>query len=572
MKKGSNQQAIRLQKAGRSLIPLLDGGTANSLRESLERLISSESNLVLLGQFKRGKSTIANCLLGRDLLPYAAVPLTGLVTEIRYGEKEEIIVHYNDGGEERFPLASLSEFVSEKENPRNAKDVGKIVVFCDSAFLKRGVLLIDTPGFGSTFVHNTQTTETYLKNCDAAVFVMSADSPLSQEEVEFIKQVRAYAPKIIFVLNKVDYLTSDDSVEVQKHIEGELSKIGVKAKLIPLSARLALDAILSKNNTAISKSGIRELEHTITKFLSYEKEDALLESVKLKLIAASCMLHNKLASEHAALRLDSESLQEKIAEFKEESDSAVKSSQMRLAAIDDGFSGVLSEISGDLESAKQSISPKIHAKIRREIERSRVDANSRLAELADILLRESIEKELSEWWKGEDRKIRHKISLIASEYSKETEKIGLKLSRISEGLFNFKVKQMPVECSIDYETDFYFKIDGVNPASFVPNFELLLPTALFRKRLLSSLEAKVNEELEINCGRIRYDYQQRLKAGKENFQKLQAKALEEMMLQIEEGFKSGLQLASSSVSEKSGRAEQIKTQLNLLDKINEEFT
>ena len=560
-----------MQKAGESLMPLLEGGTAISLRESLARLASSESNLVLLGQFKRGKSTIANCLLGRDLLPYAAVPLTGLVTEVRFGETEEIVVHYNDGGEARFPLTFLSGFVSERENPRNVKNVGKIVVFCGSAFLKRGVLLIDTPGFGSTFVHNTQTTETYLKNCDAAVFVMSADSPLSLEEVGFIRQVRAYAPKIIFVLNKVDYLSSEDAAEVRTHIGGELAKIGVTTRLIPLSARLALDAILNRNNRAIRKSGIRELERTIIKFLSYEKEDALLESVRLKLMAASCMLHNKLASEHAALQLDSESLQEKIAEFKEESVSAVKSGRMRLAGIDEEFSGILSEITGDLESAKQSISRKIYAKIRREIERSRVSANSRLAELTDILLRQCIEKELSDWWKVEDGKIHQKIRVIESEYSKETEKIGLKLSRISEGIFDFKLKQLPVECTIDYDTDFYFKIDGVNPASLAPNFEMLLPNPLFRKRLLGNLNAKVNEELEINCGRIRYDYLQRLKTGKENFQKLQAKALEEMILQIEEGFKSGLQLASSSISEKSGRAEYIKAQLDVLDEINKEF-
>ncbi|TEB17527.1 Bacterial dynamin-like protein [Pelotomaculum sp. FP] len=64
---------------------------ASLLVESRERLIQETFTLVILGEFKRGKSTFINALLGAQLLPTAIVPLTAIPTVIRYGES--LVVH-----------------------------------------------------------------------------------------------------------------------------------------------------------------------------------------------------------------------------------------------------------------------------------------------------------------------------------------------------------------------------------------------------------------------------------------------------------------------------------------------
>ena len=79
-----------------------------------------------------------------------------------------------------------------------------------AAILKHGVVLIDTPGIGSTFTHNTEATLNFLPQCDAALFVVSADPPLTEVEAEFLKEVRSRVSRLFFIFNKVDYLNEQE--------------------------------------------------------------------------------------------------------------------------------------------------------------------------------------------------------------------------------------------------------------------------------------------------------------------------------------------------------------------------
>jgi len=280
----------------------------NVISGVIERLDKQEFNLVLLGQFKRGKSTLANCFIGKEVLPSGVVPLTSIITEIRFGKKEEIQVIFKNRKKMSLPLKRLLEFVTEKGNPKNKKRVEKVLAFCESDFLKDGLVLIDTPGISSTLSHNTEITEKYIPNCDVGVLIISADSPLSLEEIGFIKKIREYAPKIFFTLNKCDYSSDTDIRELTKHIEDELSKIGIKTKLIPISSRLGLEAKIKKNKDLLKKSGIADFENDLTEFLSSNKYNTLLESTKLKINSISKSLYNRLNSEYVAISMDSKKL------------------------------------------------------------------------------------------------------------------------------------------------------------------------------------------------------------------------------------------------------------------------
>jgi len=561
----------KLKKAGERILPLLDNETAKSLKESLGRLEMSESNLVILGQFKRGKSTLANCFLRKKILPCSAVPLTALITEIRYRDKEGLLIEYNDEGEE-LPLASLHKFVTERENPKNKKNIKHVTVFCNSEFLRKGVVLIDTPGLGSTFTHNTNTTEEYVKNCDVAVFVMSADSPLSLGELEFIKRIRTYTPRIFFVLNKMDYLSKEQLEEVQHHIESELESVGINAKLTTISANLALDAVLVKNERSFEKSGVKKLERMLIEFLSSEKETVLLESTRLKILAATRTLRNELSSRYAILQLDEKNIKGRMDEFEEETENVLQSGRIYSTVIDEEFSIILEGITNDLESTKSIFSRKIYKKLRDMVEHSEIKTNSGLVDLTNQLLKQHIEEELSLWWEAEDKKIRAKIDYMETKYFRENEKLVSRLIKITKGLFDFQFQPANAKCSIDYETDFYFKIDGMYEGMYRPKPEMLLPNPIFKKLLLGDLQKRVDEQVDKNCGRIRYDYLQRLEIGKNRFKELQLKTLEDMKKEIEWGLQTGIAIASSSISEKSRQTQRIRKELDLIDKVDRELS
>ncbi|MDN5344604.1 MAG: hypothetical protein PWQ18_715 [Clostridia bacterium] len=89
--------------------------------------------------------------------------------------------------------------------------LSQVEVFYPSPLLSKGVVLIDTPGIGSTFRHNTEATLNFLPQCDAALFLVSADPPITEVEVEFLKAVRSRVTHLFFILNKVDYLNLEQN-------------------------------------------------------------------------------------------------------------------------------------------------------------------------------------------------------------------------------------------------------------------------------------------------------------------------------------------------------------------------
>src|SRR4030043_1234292 len=135
-----------------STIETITGAICEELREKIENNVF---NLVVLGQFKRGKTTLINALLGAEILPTAIVPLTSIATILKYDEILKINVYFNDGKVTEINPENLSEYVTERGNPRNEKDVQEVVITYPSSYLKDGVMLIDTPGVGSVYEHNT---------------------------------------------------------------------------------------------------------------------------------------------------------------------------------------------------------------------------------------------------------------------------------------------------------------------------------------------------------------------------------------------------------------------------------
>ena len=179
-----------------------------SCLEWKEKLETNTFNLVAVGQFKRGKTCLINALLGADILPVSVVPLTSIVTIVVYGETVGVKVFFKNGKIVDIPVESLPDYVTETGNPKNEKAVSEVVVFYPSPYLKDGVRLVDTPGVGSVYVHNTDVAYRYLPKSDAALFLLSIDQPVSSAEIEFLNDVREYAGRIFFLLNKTDYLSA----------------------------------------------------------------------------------------------------------------------------------------------------------------------------------------------------------------------------------------------------------------------------------------------------------------------------------------------------------------------------
>ncbi|MCX7679336.1 MAG: dynamin family protein [Spirochaetes bacterium] len=292
-----------------------------------ERLRKERVHLAVLGQFKRGKSSFLNALLRAPVLPTAVIPLTAVPTYLRYSENRMVKIRFKGGKEQLYSSNSyeelrdyLSSFVSEEKNPENKLNVESVELLLDSPLLDRGVVLIDTPGIGSTHLHNTEATLNFLPLCDAALFLLSPDPPITEAEIVFLKQVMARISKVFFILNKIDYLSPSELDEVIAFISTVLrEKVleGKEAEFFSVSAKYVLNSVQNNDAALLKKSGILNFEERLKWFIAHEKKDVLIDAIKRKTsdILNDMLMQSRLLLK--AFKMPEDELNQKLAIFNE---------------------------------------------------------------------------------------------------------------------------------------------------------------------------------------------------------------------------------------------------------------
>ena len=235
------------------LAPLGSDDDRAVLDELRGRMAGQRLRVLVAGEAKRGKSTLVNALLGRPVLPMGVTPLTALATTVRYGRAESATAVFRDGHSEGFPLSALDDLVTERGNPGNRRRLASATVVVDAQLLAEGAELVDTPGTGSVYAHNTAAAEAALETMDAAIFVLTADPPVSASERELMARVAGLSVTMFVVLDKADYLAGygradangssefTEALEFTVRVASEAA--GHPVRVYPLSARAALSGV-----------------------------------------------------------------------------------------------------------------------------------------------------------------------------------------------------------------------------------------------------------------------------------------------------------------------------------------
>jgi GTPase SAR1 family protein len=180
---------------------------ADEARELAVRISEGRFYVACVGQFKRGKSTLINALIGEPVLPTGFIPVTAVPTVIRFGEQLTARVRLLNGSWNEIPVSELKQYVTEELNPENKKGVQGAEAFVPSPLLSSGMCIVDTPGLGSVFTGNSAATQAFIPHIDAALVVVGADPPLAGEELTLVETVGKQVHDFILVLNKADRTT-----------------------------------------------------------------------------------------------------------------------------------------------------------------------------------------------------------------------------------------------------------------------------------------------------------------------------------------------------------------------------
>lgn len=244
--------------------------------EQRRRLGEARFFVACIGQFKRGKSTLLNALVGTAVLPVGVVPVTSVITILREGVRPEGVARFAAGGAQPIAIKDLADIVDERRNPENRKGVTAVEVCLPSPILANGLCLVDTPGIGSVFALNTETTRAFLPHIDVALIVVGPDPPISGAELEMVETVSRDVAHLLLVLNKSDQVSREQRREVAAFtIDVVERRLGRRIETVfEVSARERLE----ENRTTRDWSA---LEHTLEDLASQQRS-ALVGSAAVR--------------------------------------------------------------------------------------------------------------------------------------------------------------------------------------------------------------------------------------------------------------------------------------------------
>jgi len=424
-----------------------------------ERLQNHVFSVGIMGEFKRGKSTVINALLGQEIVPADIVPCSATLNYVKWSPEKFAEVHFKDGNVKKVSVDELSGYVTKitQESERMAERVDHAVVHYPCGFCQNGVQIVDTPGLNDD-ERMTSISESVIPALDAIIMVLVAGSPFSQSEAEFVrnKVMASDLGRIIFVVNKIDLIDEEDRDRLMDHIrdkirssvldkmaavygEGSdeyknaLNKMG-EIKLLPVSARNALRGKTRGDKRKYEESGYLEFEEVLSKLLTEER--GMLELIrpinKMQSVAAEAL--RTIEMRRGAMQMeavDFERVQgQSMATIKENRKKKREEIKLLKTKGKTLYAGLLP----DLEEAYGQLKEELSAYIEEvNINEADIASDTAIKELSDDISLQ-INQKLEDVLAIQTERLVNKIYTQLGEDVKELESLGKEMSGELEGI------------------------------------------------------------------------------------------------------------------------------------------
>jgi GTP-binding protein EngB required for normal cell division len=481
------------------------------------RLAHRHFNVAVLGEFKRGKSTLVNALLGLDLMPTGAIPLTAVATEVAYGLLGATVVHL-DGSTEDVELADVADYVTETRNPGNERQVAHVEARAPVELLRLGVVLVDTPGIGSVFRHDEAAKHALLES-DGAIVVMSADAPLSEEERKLLAALSERRAPTFFVLNRVDHLTLSERDEVARFVTETIeSELGHKERLWCVSAREALVARLAGRAPDEDAAGeFAAFSQAFTMFVELDLVEARVQTARAEVSRLAHELDDSLTIEVATVDLDAASLAERVARL---GDAAAEQHQ----AFEDERTLLqrdVATLSGKIALALAGFASREPSKFDSEL--VEVASATPIARLQDALQRTvetSVRQSFEQFRQDEAERAEASWRRLAERFRDRTQARVNAVRAAAADIFQIQLPDLAVpQVAEERERYFYLFLHVGSSTEGIERLAWrLVPPGLRRRHLLERARRDLAAEFDKHAGRARWDLAQRLDAVRRRFE------------------------------------------------------
>ena len=299
-------------------------GIAQKAEAAKQALLQDGFNLVVVGEFSRGKSTFINAMLGKRVLPAKSNPTTTIINRITYGQTPEYILHKRDGSspesidEKAFKAITAAECLGDSE-----EDLAEYQEACNRAasieyaeirypldICRNGIELVDTPGTNDLDQAREEITFKFIPQADAAIMLLNATQIASKSELDFLREriCKNDIQKVFFVVNRKDSLENEDEEQrVMATAREQLGKIVPNPRIYMVSAKLALnyrrraagEEVKGIVPDTMAETGFENFEAALAQYLVQERAQFKLGKYVSRLVS----LARELQTGSIALKL-----------------------------------------------------------------------------------------------------------------------------------------------------------------------------------------------------------------------------------------------------------------------------
>jgi len=312
-------------------------------------------DVAVLGEFKVGKSSFINCFIGEEVLPVGVIPVTSVITRIAKGDRKEAFVRYLNGKTESVEAGKIDEFVNESKNPENVRQVEYVDVRLPQIDFLGGLQIVDTPGLRSFWKHNTETTKQWFGRVGVAIVAISAERPLSNDEILLIKEIEKETPEIVILLTKTDLFTRDEIEKIELYIRSSLRTVlGKDFRIFKYSTR--------KNTDKFQKEMVKFLIEPLVSRFELKRKNII--NRKINLLAVNCIDYLEIALASSRHSEDERKKLKKVI-FDKKINQNFVAQEMALVLTDE-LNGIRDEIQNVFMPERENLKMELIRKFRRD--------------------------------------------------------------------------------------------------------------------------------------------------------------------------------------------------------------
>ncbi len=333
---------------------------ASRLDSWVDRLDQPKVRVVVVGPFNQGKSTLVNTVVGAPVCPVDDISMTAIPIIIEYGPAAEAVLTFDVPGENRtsrvpIDINDMRKHVMDHAASKGSLDGGKIQVALPAEPLRNGLVMIDTPGVGSSVARHAVTTLALLPSADALVVLSDASQELTEPELSFLRQASTICPIVMCVLSKIDLTPHWRDVEAanRQHLESA----GIDATILPVSANLYRTALSLDDADLAEESGIPRLIERLQRDLLPRAVLSLREAAAIEASTVSNHLSMALQAELETLVRPGEAalLVQTFEDAQATAADLNKRASRWQVALNDGFYDLHSDVEYDVRDRIRSV-------------------------------------------------------------------------------------------------------------------------------------------------------------------------------------------------------------------------